>query len=195
MINSLCECQLLLVEPGFDELDRREPAVCAVGAEVDVRIDYFHDSSDDHLLKLGVDRASLLSKEAWRSVYAEDYALAVQARQNFTLIWQLNGETVGFSSADRIVFGGEAFMHLHIVSPEFRHKGLGTAFVRESARQYFRALELERLYCEPNAFNSAPNRTLQRAGFRYLFTHEAQSSPMNFLQVTTRWVMERSESV
>ncbi len=86
-------------------------------------------------------------------------------------------------------------MHLHILNPEFRHKGLGTAFVRESARQYFRALELERLYCEPNAFNSAPNRTLQRAGFRYLFTHEAQPSPMNFLQVTTRWVMERSESV
>ena len=164
-------------------------------AEVDVRIDYFHDSSDDHLLKLGVDRASLLSKEAWRSVYAEDYALPVRARQNFALIWQLDGETVGFSSADRIVFGAEAFMHLHILNPEFRHKGLGTAFVRESARQYFRALELERLYCEPNAFNSAPNRTLQRAGFRYLFTHEAQPSPMNFLQVTTRWVMERSESV
>ena len=30
MSHSLCECHLMLVEPGFDELDRGEPAVCAV---------------------------------------------------------------------------------------------------------------------------------------------------------------------
>lgn len=65
--------------------------------EVDVRIDYFHDSSDDHLLKLGVDRASLLSREAWRSFYAEDYACPMENRQNFSLIWELDGETIGFS--------------------------------------------------------------------------------------------------
>jgi RimJ/RimL family protein N-acetyltransferase len=93
------------------------------------------------------------------------------------------------------VFGLDAFMHLHIVNPEFRHKGLGADFVRESARHYFRVLELERLYSEPNAFNTAPNRTLQRAGFHYLFTHEAQPSPMNYRQVTNRWMMERHESV
>jgi len=38
MIHSLCERQLLLVEPGFDELDRGEPAVCAVWP-VDVVVD------------------------------------------------------------------------------------------------------------------------------------------------------------
>jgi RimJ/RimL family protein N-acetyltransferase len=163
-------------------------------AEVGVRIDYFHDSSDEHLLKLGVDRASLPSKEAWRSAYTADYALPLEQREGVALIWELDGRTVGFSSADRILFGEEAFMHLHIVSPELRHRGFGAAFVKESARHYFRMLQLERLYCEPNAFNTAPNRTLQRAGFRYLFTHEARPNPINFHQTTTRWVMERPES-
>ena len=100
---------------------------------------------------------------------------------------------MGFSSADRIVFGEEAYMHLHIISPELRHKGFGVPFVKESARYYFRMLQLHRLYCEPNAFNTAPNRALQRAGFQYQFTHEARPGPINFHQTTTRWMMERTE--
>lgn len=108
------------------------------------------------------------------------------------LIWELEGETVGFSSADRITFGEEAFMHLHVVKPDLRRRGLGAQFVRLSAGHYFPALELERLFCEPNAFNVTPNRTLQRAGFRYLFTHETQPGPTNFFQATTRWVLYRS---
>jgi RimJ/RimL family protein N-acetyltransferase len=162
-------------------------------AEVELRIDYFHDSSDDHLTKLGVDRASLPSKESWRAAYTADYALPIEDRNGVALIWELDGRTVGFSSADRIVFREEAFMHLHIVSPELRHQGFGAEFVKESARHYFQMLHLERLYCEPNAFNTAPNRTLQRAGFRYLFTHEAQPTPINFHQTITRWVIERPD--
>ncbi len=161
--------------------------------EVDLRIDYFHDASDDYLVTLGVDRASLPSREAWRAAYMEDYALPLENRQGMYLIWEADGRTVGFSSADRIVFGQEAFMHLHIVDPDLRHHGLGTGFVKESARSYFRVLQLERLYCEPNAFNTAPNRTLQRAGFRYLFTHLAQPAPINFHQAITRWVLERPD--
>ena len=38
MIHSLCECELLAVEPGLDELDRGEPAVRAV-RPVDVVVD------------------------------------------------------------------------------------------------------------------------------------------------------------
>jgi hypothetical protein len=34
-------------------------------SEVGLHIDYFHDSSDDHLSRLGVDWASLLSREEW----------------------------------------------------------------------------------------------------------------------------------
>jgi RimJ/RimL family protein N-acetyltransferase len=160
-------------------------------AEVDLRINYFHGSSDDYLRRLGIDRARLLTPEAWRSFYEADYARPLSERENYLVVWELDGRTVGFSSADHIVFGREAFMHLHIVEPELRREGLGAEFVTRSAEMYFRVLELERLFSEPNAFNTAPNRTLQRAGFRYLFTHEAVPGPMNFLQVTNRWVMDR----
>lgn len=159
--------------------------------EVGIRIGYFHGASDDHLRVLGVDRALLPTPEAWQASYKEDYARPLRERVHFSLVWELDGRPIGFSSTDRIVFGKQAFMHLHIIDPTRRREGLGTELVKESARIYFRALELKRLFCEPNAFNVAPNRTLQRAGFSYVVTHEATPSPINFPQVTTRWVLER----
>lgn len=57
----------------------------------------------------------------------------------------------------------------------------------ESLRPSFRVLELRRLFSQPNAFNVAPNRTLQRAGFRYLLSENIIPSPINDLQTVTRW--------
>jgi RimJ/RimL family protein N-acetyltransferase len=162
-------------------------------SEVGIRVDYFHDASDEYLRVLGVDRALLPTRQAWHAFYEEDYARPIRDRVNFSLVWQQDGEIVGFSSADRIDFGKEAFMHLHVVKAGLRKSGLGTQFVRLSARVYFDALQLQRLLCEPNAFNVAPNRTLQAAGFRYLFTHKAQPSTINFPQVTTRWALDSLE--
>lgn len=161
-------------------------------ADVELRIGYFHNASDEHLHALGVDRDLLPTQEEWRAFYREDDTRPIEERLNYALVWELDGQPVGFSSADRIVFGTEAFMHLHILRPERRRSGLGTDCVRKSAQAYLEVLQLERVFCEPNAFNVAPNRTLQRAGFRYLFTHEATPSPINFPQVTTRWVLERA---
>lgn len=161
--------------------------------EMDLRIDYFHDAADSYLHLLGVDRDRLPSREEWRQFYEEDQARPMHERRAYSLIWEVDGTVVGFSSTDRIDFGHQAFMHLHIVDPARRSEGLGAKFVRASAEMYFRNLELEQLFCEPNAFNVAPNRTLQRAGFTYLFTHEVQPGPINFWQATTRWVLERPD--
>jgi RimJ/RimL family protein N-acetyltransferase len=82
-------------------------------------------------------------------------------------------------------------MHLHIVDPANRKSGLGETCVRQSVDIYFDRLSLERLFCEPNAFNVAPNRTLQKAGFRYVKTHNTVPGPLNFHQAVTRWVIEK----
>ncbi len=162
-------------------------------SEAAIRIDYFLGASDDYLLALGVDRDALPSRVDWLAFYEKDYRRPIRERINYSLIWELEDGIVGFSTTDRIDFGNEAFMHLHIIEPSLRRRGLGVEFVRRSVRHYFEVLELQLLYCEPNALNVAPNRTLQSAGFRYLFSHETQPSPINYPQVTTRWVIKRSE--
>jgi RimJ/RimL family protein N-acetyltransferase len=159
--------------------------------EVDVRIDYFHGASEEYLTRLGIDRALLPSKDAWRAYYEEDFARPLAERETYNLAWELDGRIVGFSSVDHIELGEGAFMHLHIVEEPRRRSGLGTEFVRRSVDEYFRALELQRLFSQPNAYNVAPNRTLQRVGFRYVFTEEMQPSFINFPQPITRWVLER----
>ena len=75
--------------------------------------------------------------------------------------------------------------------PERRNRGYGVEYVRRSVDIYFERLKLKRLFCEPNAFNVAPNRTLQKAGFKYLKTHMTVPGPLNYRQAVTRWVIER----
>jgi len=73
--------------------------------EVGLRIDYFHNASDEHLLKIGVDRSLLPTPDAWYKFYEEDYARPIRDRITFSLVWELNGKAVGFSSATRRLGG------------------------------------------------------------------------------------------
>lgn len=161
--------------------------------EVEIVIDYFHRSTPEHLEMLGVDPTRLPQRADWLRYYSQEYARQIQERGAFLVIWLRSDAPIGFSTTNRIVYGEEAYMHLHILSPENRKAGVGAACVRESAKLYFEALELKRLFCEPNAFNIAPNRTLQAAGFKYLKTHKTVPGPINYHQAVTRWVLERAD--
>lgn len=155
-------------------------------------IDYFHSSTPEHLELLGVDPTRLPEPGHWMATYMQDARKPVAERDFLLVLWEVDGDPVGFSTADTITVGREARMHLHIVDAGRRRGGLGVRCVRETARLYFDVLELERLICEPNAFNVAPNRTLQRAGFRYVKTHMTVPGRLNYHQAVTRWVLERS---
>jgi RimJ/RimL family protein N-acetyltransferase len=50
---------------------------------------------------------------------------------------------------------------------------------------------LQVVYCQPNAFNVAPNRALARAGFEYLETYEPTPGWLNYHQPVTRWSLTR----
>jgi RimJ/RimL family protein N-acetyltransferase len=154
-------------------------------------VDYFHSASPEHLELMGVDPTRMPPRDAWRRRMEAEFALPVEQRSGFVVIW-LDGETpIGFSSCDRIKFGERANMHLHVVDAGNRNQGAGAQCVRRSVDIYFDMLKLKRLFCEPNAFNVAPNRTLQRAGFRYIKTHMTVPGPLNYHQAVTQWVIER----
>jgi RimJ/RimL family protein N-acetyltransferase len=160
-------------------------------AEVDLVIDYFHGSTAEHLETLGVDPTRLPSRSQWRQMYELDFAQPIEKRRNVLVLWESEATPIGFSSADKIVYGAQAYMHLHVVQPNKRQSGFGEVCVRKSVEIYFDLLKLERLYCEPNAFNVAPNRTLQKAGFKYVKTHNTVPGPLNFHQAVTQWVYDR----
>ncbi len=160
-------------------------------SETGVVIDYFLNATPEYLNSLGVDPARVPERAQWQARFEQQFALPIDQRKVLLVLWELDGEPAGFSSSDKIRFGDEAYMHLHILHPERRQSGNGAIFVRQTARIYFEALQIQRLFCEPYALNAAPNRTLQKAGFKYIKTHETVPGPMNFHQPVTRWMIER----
>ncbi|HLI66236.1 MAG TPA: GNAT family protein [Caulobacteraceae bacterium] len=159
--------------------------------ETELIIDYFHTSSVEHLESMGVDPSRLFPRPVWRERYAQDYPKPRCERAFMAVVWLEDQAPVGFSTADKIVFGERANMHLHVLDPARRASGVGAACVRQTVELYFETLKLKSLFCEPNAFNTAPNRTVQAAGFRYVKTHMTVPGPLNFHQPVTRWLIER----
>jgi RimJ/RimL family protein N-acetyltransferase len=168
-------------------LDVREMAL----DETDIVIDYFHSSTPEHLEMMGVDPSRLRERTAWRKHFEDLHAQPVPKRASFQVIWRLDDQPIGFSSCDKIVPGSRANMHLHVVVPELRQRGVGAACVRRTVDIYFRTFALKQLFCEPNAYNVAPNRTVQKAGFKYVKTYKTVPGPLNYHQAVTRWVIER----
>lgn len=160
-------------------------------AEANLVIDYFHHSTPEHLEMLGVDPTRLPTPDAWRERFQDEFSLPLDKRLGFFVIWLLDYQAVAFSSCNKIVFGERANMHLHVAEPQRRHQGTGTECVRRSVEIYFQKLRLKSFFCEPNAFNVGPHRTLQKVGFKYLKTHMTVPGPLNYYQAVTRWVLER----
>ena len=156
-------------------------------------IDYFLSATAEYLNGLGVDPTRVPDRSQWQSRFEQQFALPIEQRKVILVLWELDGRPCGFSSSDKIRFGDEAYMHLHVLEPERRQRGNGAIFVRQTAKLYFEALQIKRLFCEPYALNVAPNRTLQKAGFKYVKTHETVPGPMNFHQPVTRWMIEREQ--
>ena len=83
-------------------------------AEASLIIDYFHNASPEFLHGLGVDPAKLPAREQWRAHYDREFSLPVEQRKSFLVLWELADAPIGFSTADKIEIGKQAFMHLHI---------------------------------------------------------------------------------
>lgn len=154
-------------------------------------IAYFHGAAPEYLEMLGVDPTRLPSASQWRRAYEEMFGQPVEQRSSFLVSWFCDGQFAGFSTADKIRVGAQANMHLHLTDPSLRARGIGVEAVRQTVELYFEVLRLKQLFCEPNAFNVAPNRTLQKAGFTYVKTHMTVPGPLNFHQAVNRWMIER----
>jgi RimJ/RimL family protein N-acetyltransferase len=161
------------------------------GEEAGLVVDYFLSASSADLARMGIDPAKLPEAAAWSARIREDLARPLGARRWHFVLWQIDGAPIGHSNIGDIEPGKSGLMHLHIWTPERRGRGVGRTLVLASVRRYFEVLALDVIYCQPNAFNVAPNRALHRAGFEYLETYETTPGWLNFHQPVTRWALTR----
>ena len=157
--------------------------------DIDPISDYWLNADPSFMRSMGVDLSKMPTREDWRNMLMEQLSQPYEKKGSYCIIWQLNGKEIGHSNINKIVFGEEAYMHLHIWHPEERKKGLGTSFIKLTIPWFFKKYKLKNLYCEPYAINDAPNRTLKNAGFEFVKEYITTPGWINFEQPVKLWIM------
>ncbi len=165
-----------------------KPFTCR--AEYEGVLDYFFQADEVFLRAMGVDPAKLPRRDAWLDRLLADLGREDREKETYYLAWSNDGAPVGHSNVNKIIYGKEAYMHLHIWDRRFRKSGLGTAFLRESTNTFIQKFELKNLYCEPYAENPAPNRVLSKLGFRLIKRYRTVPGIINFEQEVNRYVID-----
>jgi RimJ/RimL family protein N-acetyltransferase len=152
-------------------------------------VDYFLKGDRKFLDGMGVDPEKLPARESWIQLLHENHERPTVEKNIFYVIWHVNEKPAGHSNINKIIFGEEAYMHLHMWEPSIRKSGLGFQFVQQSIPFYFNKFQLKSLFCEPYARNPAPNATLKRLGFDFIKEYETVPGPISFLQPVNRWAL------
>ncbi len=160
-------------------------------AEYEPIVDYFLGAKEGYLRGMGVDPARLLGRAEWLAKLAADLLRPDRDKEACFVFWEVDGAPAGHSNVNKLRYGDEAFIHLHLWQPDLRRQGRGTALFRQSAAYFMDRFELRRLVCEPFAGNPAPNRAVPRAGFRFIRCYRRPEGGINFEQEVNRYELER----
>ena len=152
-------------------------------------IDYFLKSGSDFLFDMRVDVSKLPSKEEWLKIMWSDFERTPENKQFYYVIWLLDDRAIGHSNINKIVFGQEAYMHLHMWHGPNRKKGMGVTLLKKTLPYYFERFQLKNLYCEPSASNAAPNKALEKLGFDFIKSYDTVPGWINLYQTVNRWCL------
>jgi RimJ/RimL family protein N-acetyltransferase len=161
--------------------------------DVELITNYWTTASSDLLLGMGVDLTKMPSRDQWISLLNEQISLPYKEKKSYCIIWQLDNVAIGHSNINKIIYGEEAFMHLHLWHSVERRKGVGTQLVRMTLPYFFENFKLKKLFCEPYALNRAPNKTLHKAGFKFVKDYVTTPGWINFEQKVNLWELSRKE--
>lgn len=162
-------------------------------SDIDLLINYWLGSSAEHHAGMGVDMAKMPDEKAWRIMLSKQLNQPYEEKQSYCIIWEIDGKAVGHSNINQIIFGEEAFIHLHLWKPDVRKKGIGTELVKMTLPYFFNNMQLKKIYCEPYALNAAPNKTLEKIGFDFVKEYITTPGYLNFEQPVKRWELSKEK--
>lgn len=161
--------------------------------DVPLVVNYWMNAAPDFLVGMGVDLDKMPNNETLTNMLMVQSNTPIKERKSYALIWEMDGIPVGHSNVNNIEFAKTAKMHLHLWNAHNRKSGAGLQLIKKSIPLYFKNLQLERLVCEPYAENPAPNKTLKKAGFKFIKKHRTIPGYLNFEQEVNRWELTKFE--
>ncbi len=159
--------------------------------EIPLMVNYFVDADRAFLLGMGADKSKLPSKEEWIAKLEADLIKSAKEKEFYYLTWLVDGKAIGHCNINKIDYANKAFMHLHLWNPDKRKKGVGSQLVKMSIPIFFKEFELKKLLCEPFAYNPAPNKVLQKLGFRFIKAYETTPGWINIHQMVNCYEFTR----
>ena len=156
-------------------------------------VDYFLDADSDYLKGMGADKTKLPERSVWIKNLIAEYHKPITEKTYYYIIWLVDNLPVGHSNVNNISFGASSTMHLHLWNTKQRKQGLGLHFLKLTIPQYFQQLQLKQLICEPYSKNIAPNKTLQKIGFKFIQTYETIPGPISFKQKVNRYELSKQK--
>ena len=157
--------------------------------DLDLVADYWTLSEPDFLVSMGVDLAKVPARKDLLQMLNQQIGQKYEDKKSYAIIWLVDGVPAGHSNINKINFGSDAYMHLHLWNLHHRRKGIGTELVRMTLPFFFNHYKLKKLFCEPYAFNPAPNKTLKKVGFDFVKQHRTIPGTLNFEQEVMLWEM------
>ncbi len=161
--------------------------------DIELITNYWLNADESFLIGMGVALERMPSREQWQQMLSAQLDQGYQEKQSYCTIWEINGQPVGHCNVNKIKFGEEAYMHLHLWRPDARQKGAGSELLKLSLPYFFENLELEKVLCEPYRFNPGPNRTLEKVGFKLMGTYTTTPGWLNFEQEVNLWEFRRDQ--
>ena len=164
-----------------------------IGVEdIEALCNYWLDSSDEHLVAMGVDLQLLPSRDQLEGMLLNQINTPYDQKSSFALIAHQNDRRLGHCNLSNIQ-DGEAYLHLHLWDADQRGKGHGTEMVRQSIPIFFDRIPIDTIWCMPYALNPAPARTLEKLGFEFLQRFTTVPGGINFEQEVNQYRLLRSE--
>jgi RimJ/RimL family protein N-acetyltransferase len=155
--------------------------------DIELIIQYWLTADPAFLTGMGVDLSKMPSKEEWIKMLSDQLTKSYPEKKSYCIIWQVNNNAIGHCNVNKIKFGEEAYMHLHMWNADGRKKGMGTELVKISLPYFFENLGLKKIFSEPYALNPAPNKALEKAGFTFVKEFITIPGFLNFEQPVNLW--------
>lgn len=161
-----------------------------IESDFELITNYFLNLNPEIHNQLGIDINKLPNKTQWIEKLQLEYKKPNVQKDFYYIIWCLDGEPIGHSNINDIVYGRSAVMHLHIWRSGRRRSGLGLEYLKKTIPFYFNNFKLKKLICQPNSQNIAPNRTLKKVGFEFIKKYETVPGWLNFNQTVNRYELK-----
>jgi RimJ/RimL family protein N-acetyltransferase len=157
------------------------------GIELKKVVDYFLNFTPDEDLMAGANRKNYPSRKTWIKRLLEDTQKHITKRQFFYLGWFLDKKLIGHCNINKIAFGKEAYIHLHLWERKLRRQGLATHFLVQATRFYFKNFRLQKISCEPKSDNTASKKVLEKCGFILQDTYITKPSMLSIEHEVSRY--------